>query len=210
MCNIYICVGTYNIVRLALAGRRSTYGQCNTLLNDSPIISFDRIIFIYEQLKSREDTQIQTCSFFCHDSYVDSLLTSLETSILGEDKDMACPHVRDDRINGGMDKESGKKDRRILLVIGVVSLTLIMAVGVTMLFHFNDHHQLRKLGALLVVLFLFILCSSTYDIDCLIFLLLLQTQLNPHLRLHHQEVHLRQAVQYLHLLKLRVASVDVS
>ena len=163
MCNIYICVGTYNIVRLALAGRRSTYGQCNTLLNDSPIISFDRIIFIYEQLKSREDTQIQTCSFFCHDSYVDSLLTSLETSILGEDKDMACPHVRDDRINGGMDKESGKKDRRILLVIGVVSLTLIMAVGVTMLFHFNDHHQLRKLAALFVVLLFLDFMSLHYS-----------------------------------------------
>ena len=128
---------------------------------------------------------------------------------------MACPHVRDE-INGGMDKKTiqnvgnGKKDRRILLVIGVVSLTLIMAVGVTMLFHLNDHHQLRKLGALLVVLFLFILCSSTYDIDCLIFLLLLQTQLNPHLRLHHQEVHLTLAVQHSNLPKLRVASVDVS
>ena len=183
------------------------YGQCNTLLNDSPIISFDRIIFIYEQLKSREDTQIQTCSFFCHDSYVDSLLTSLETSILGEDKDMACPHVRDDRINGGMDKESGKKDRRILLVIGVVSLTLIMAVGVTMLFHFNDHHQLRKSGAPFVVL-LFLGFMSLHYSYC--YHSSLQTQLNPHLRLHHQEVHLRQAVQYLHLLKLRVASVDVS
>ena len=176
------------------------------------LLALIELFLFTSQLKTREDT-LQTGNFFCHDSYVDSLLTSLETSILGEDKDMACPHVRDDRINGGMDKEtiknaeSGRKDRRILLVIGVVSLTLIMAVGVTMLFHFNDHHQLRKSGAPFVVL-LFLGFMSLHYSYC--YHSSLQTQLNPHLRLHHQEVHLRQAVQYLHLLKLRVASVDVS
>jgi len=125
---------------------------------------------------------------------------------------MACPHVRDDRINGGMDKktiqnvDNGKKDRRILLVIGVVSLTLIMAVGVTLLFHLNDHHQLRKLGALFVVL-LFLGFMSLHYSYCYPSSLQTQLHLHPHLRLH---VHRRRAVQYLHLLKLRVASVDVS
>ena len=68
---------------------------------------------------------------------------------------MACPHVREDRINGGMkgrlkketneNTDKSRKERRILLVIGVMTLTLVMAVGVTMLFHLSNDHQHRKL-----------------------------------------------------------------
>ena len=38
------------------------------------LLALIELFLFTSQLKTREDTQIQTCNFFCHDSYVDSLL----------------------------------------------------------------------------------------------------------------------------------------